>query len=802
MTATDSTTKKSFFISYLCYKLFRNKNLLIISALFSVLCIPLFSVCMSICIEMVNATIENQNFDTLHNTKMFGDIDMIMAAGFVIAAASAAVVLILAFVTVNSMFSYNLKKCDADMYLSLPLTTTQRFFSDLLTGGIVSVLPMTISGAISAVIMSVTGIGADEGFTTTYLNVLSSGDYESEINIAMQQIFSRTNNILYRELPQIITYAFIAMTAVLVFTYLFCVLINSFTGKMSDYIVYTIIAMAALSVIVTTIVGTAIMMVTEAASSEELSSALMFASPAGMIFAFILSIVNSFGENVFVISESKGVYSAVRNDNIDIFCTFNTRNVIIMILVFAVLIVLAYVVTRLRKAEKTGSHFVFELPYHIISLSIVCALLCIAIGTSPVMIDSTLYMTFMICIAISAIVYFFAEITHGRKINKIWQSLLRYVGAILGTLLLCTVIRQTDIFGLERYVPSTDGIKSVEMSTKKAFSDNGNSDYYTINFKNTDNISAITKYHSFIINNGCAHRYSDYGVEPGNDNYYVRFVYKMKDGRMITRSLSIIVDQKAYGEYAKTLYDMRYVFSKTDEYTEKIKNIGTSAERIDFYTRNGNSYGRLLNNDLNDKLISAIENDYKSGRNTGKLAAVVKIKANSDIGEYMSLEIREDCSETLAILNDETNSVSYKKALIDDAKKELENYNNNKDNEYDTDGSYASYVSSLYTIYSMYNANDNYIYFNYSNVSVSSAKHTTVTCEFAESESVSELEKLFVMYDYYTDGLLADMDYVILCETGHDNSFGGAYFAPHENRKRVADLIYSIRKEFNIPIEE
>ena len=751
---------------------------------------------------MVNATIENQNFDTLHNTKMFGDIDMIMAAGFVIAAASAAVVLILAFVTVNSMFSYNLKKCDADMYLSLPLTTTQRFFSDLLTGGIVSVLPMTISGAISAVIMSVTGIGADEGFTTLYLNTLSSGDYESEINIAMQQIFSRTNNILYRELPQIITYAFIAMTAVLIFTYLFCVLINSFTGKMSDYIVYTIIAMAALSVIVTTIVGTAIMMVTEAASSEELSSAVMFASPAGMIFAFILSIVNSFGENVFAISESKGVYSAVRNDNIDIFCTFNTRNVIIMILVFAVLIVLAYVVTRLRKAEKTGSHFAFELPYHIISLSIVCALLCIAIGTSPVMIDSTLYMTFMICIAISAIVYFFAEITHGRKINKIWQSLLRYVGAILGTLLLCTVIRQTDIFGLERYVPATDGIKSVEISSKKAYSDNGNSDYYTINFKNTDNISAITKYHSFIVNNGCAHRYSDYGVEPGNDNYYVRFVYKMKDGRMITRSLSIIVDQKAYGEYAKTLYDMRYVFSKTDEYTENIKNIGASAERIDFYTRNGNSYGRLLNDDLNDKLISAIENDYKSGRNTGKLAAVVKIKANSNIGEYMSLEIREDCSETLAILNDETNSVSYKKALIDDAKKELENYNNNKDNEYDTDGSYASYVPSLYTIYDMYNANDNYIYFNYSNVSVSSAKHTTVTCEFAESESVSELEKLFVMYDYYTDGLLADMDYVILCETGHDNSFGGAYFAPHENRKRVADLIYSIRKEFNIPIEQ
>ena len=317
-----------------------------------------------------------------------------------------------------------------------------------------------------------------------------------------------------------------------------------------------------------------------------------------------------------------------------------------------------------------------------------------------------------------------------------------------------------------------------------------------------DSISAITKYHSFIVNNGCAHRYSDYGVEPGKDHSYVRLVYKMKDGRMITRSLRIIVDQKAYGEYAKTLYDMRYVFSKTDEYTEKIKNIGASAEKIDFYTRNGNSYGRLLNNDLNDKLISAIENDYKSGRNTGKLAAVVEIKANSDISKSVSVEIRENCSETLALLNDETNSVSYKKALIDDAKKELENYRKNKENEYDDDGSYARNALSMYTIYDTDTNLDTYVLLNYSNIQVSSAKHTTVTCEFAESESVSELEKLFVMYDYYTDGLLADADYLIVDNSEFRDSFGGAYIAPHENRKRVADLIYSIRKEYNIPIEQ
>lgn len=68
----------------------------------------------------------------------------------------------------------------------------------------------------------------------------------------------------------------------------------------------------------------------------------------------------------------------------------------------------------------------------------------------------------------------------------------------------------------------------------------------------------------------------------------------------------------------------------------------------------------------------------------------------------------------------------------------------------------------MYTIYDTDTNLDTYVLLNYPNIQVSSAKHTTVTCEFAESESVSELEKLFVMYDYYTDGLLADADYLIV----------------------------------------
>ena len=809
MTAACSTTKKNFFISYLCYKLFRNKNLLIISALFSALCIPLFSICMSICIGMVNSAVANSEFDPQKIYDMQNNIDTISLVGFSVALVSALIVVVLTFVIVNSTFSYNLKKCDSDMYLSLPLTTSQRFFGDLLTGTVISILPMAICGAVSSAIVSASGIGIDAGFTTTYLNAVGSGNMDNEINIAIQGLFSKTNNIIYRELPELVTYIFLALTVTLIFMYLFCVLINSFTGKTTDYIVYTIIAVAAVSAIVVSICGMALNRVTDSMSNEEFSSVFMFASPAGMAFAFLSSFLSSFKDGIYTIEETDGVYSALQTDRYNMYSVFNTRNIIIMIIVFAVCLGLAYLATRLRKAEKTGSHFVFELPYHIISLSVIFAVFSFAAIDDVVLVGDNARMTVIVCVIISAVVYFFIELTHGRKFKKIWQSLLRYVGTILCTLLVCNAVKSVDIFGLEHYVPVADNVKSVGISTSKLYSDCGNLYDYTVNFSDKEIIKAITDYHSFITDNEYAYCNNNYAASrspKGNhasDNSSIKLSYELYDGRIVTRRFGIEVDEQNYGDYAKALYDMRCAISKTDEYVRTV----TSKEplQIKFFTKTGDIYGRMLNEDMNNKVLSAIGNDYKAGRNTGKLVAIAALMYSpSDESYYdgINIEIRENCTETLALLNNEANSVSLKQSTIETAKEELKNYM--ESDEYSEEDGYKNYLSYLYSVTDLTKseaANVGYVN-SYVYIAGIGHKTTNVTCDYADSQSVSELEKQFIMYDYYTDGLLADMDYVILCETGHDNSFGGAYFAPRDNSKRVADLIYSIRKEFNIPIEQ
>lgn len=802
MTATGSTIKKSFFINYFRYKLKKNKNLFIISVLFSALCIPLFAICMSICIGMVNTLASKENIEVTQIDDLFSSIDTVASAGLIISAISAAIVLLLILVIINSVFSYNLKKCDADMYLSLPLTASQRFFGDFLAGAVIGILPMTVFGGLSAAFTSVSGINIIPKMTDIYLGAVNNVNDSSGIGRSLQGMFSRTNNIVCRGLPEVITYIFIALTVVLVFTYLFCVLVNSFVGRTSDYLVYTLIAVAAVSVIVASFSSMAVNRVTNSMSNEEFCSAFMFASPVGMAFSLLASFIYSFNEPVYSLKETDGVPAIVENERYNMFSVFNIRNIVVIILIFALLLILAYVLTRFRKAEKTGSHFVYELPYHIISLSVICAIFCIDAGTNPYNINTMT--TDMVCVVISAVVYFFTELTHGRKFKKMWQSLLRYVGAIAGTLLLCTVVKNVDVFGLEHYIPSVDNIKSVEISTNKAYSDNGNSTFYTAAFKDKEIITAIEEYHSFIVGNGYAFCNSAIMNErfAGTDNSTVRFIYELKDGRTVTRDFNISVNYSNYGDYAKALYDMRYTLSKTDEYIDSI--VKWEPDDIKFFTRTGDFYGRKLNENVNGKLLTAIENDYKAGRNTGKLMAVTTLDTTSDYlySGSISVEIRENCTETLAVLNDEANSVSLKQSVISTAKEELKAYMESED--YDgEENPYFDHIAFIYSIKDLTSSQGAYTDYIERNIFIIGAdvKSTNIYCDYAESESITELEKLFVMYDYYTDGLISNVDYVI-SDVGDWRTFGGAYYSLPENKKLVLDLLTSIRKEFNIPIEQ
>ena len=128
MTAQNLTSKKSYFGSYIRYRIFKNKNLLILSFVFSAMYMLLFTGCMMFCTGFVNDFINSGAITEEGVSKTMGTVDVVKVTGEVILAISAVVLFILTIVVSNVMFSYNLKKCDGDMYLPLPLTTTQRIF--------------------------------------------------------------------------------------------------------------------------------------------------------------------------------------------------------------------------------------------------------------------------------------------------------------------------------------------------------------------------------------------------------------------------------------------------------------------------------------------------------------------------------------------------------------------------------------------------------------------------------------------------------------------------------------------------
>lgn len=414
MTAQNSTSKKSYFGSYIRYRIFKNKNLLILSFVFSAMYILLFTGCMMFCTGFVNDFINSGAVTEEGVSKTMGTVDVVMTTGKIITAISAAVLFILTIVVSNVMFSYNLKKCDGDMYLPLPLTTTQRFFADLISGSVICVLPLLLTGIVSTAMAALSGVT----LTSKIDEMLDKSG--SILNI--QELHAATNKMLFKDIVGVAGYMLIASVIVLLLVYAFCVMVNACAGRTADSVIYSLLGMIVVALFMAAGISIVMGRVTSYLTNEEMFSLAMLAAPLGTVFSFVRS---------FAAGNSYDVYDSIL-DRHDVFTVFSLRNMTVIVLIFVIYLGLAYLATRLRKAEKTGSPFVFELPYHIITLGLVMSAIAWITGVTGLNSHNTT--SFVTSIVITAILYFFAELTHGRKFRKMWQSLIRYVCAVIGSL--------------------------------------------------------------------------------------------------------------------------------------------------------------------------------------------------------------------------------------------------------------------------------------------------------------------------------------------------------------------------------
>ncbi|MCR5718017.1 MAG: ABC transporter permease [Oscillospiraceae bacterium] len=362
------------------------------------------------------------------------------------------------FAAINSFIETH-KKTKVDMLYALPLTGTQRFFSDYAGGCIMYIVPYMI-----AVLL---GWGVIFGLSPFVL-------WENDQEFASFGEFMG-------EIVKIYALATLGLFFLMLLYYSLSVLVTVCCGTLFESI-YTNILLNGL---IPGTVALIIALVTNDLSFEfEYTWQIIgFMSPIGGLIYLMLLIS---GEITDTISPSSYQFAAVQTTSHDMIPSY-LRWIFAIFLLTAVLTAGAWLLYKRRKAEDVGKPFIYTAAYYVMLTLATVAVLC-AMRTGvfgPVLIAS-------------AIGYFIMEVIRKRGFKRFWLSVITYVATVglsIGGYFLLTA---TGCFGRVNYVPASVGVSSVRVEFHA--DDNIYRTYdYVLEYTDRDVISEVTKFHRDLI---------------------------------------------------------------------------------------------------------------------------------------------------------------------------------------------------------------------------------------------------------------------------------------------------------------
>ena len=455
---------------------------------------------------------------------------------FIPAFATAIAIIIGIFIAFNT-FSYLYKKSNVDMYMPLPLTTRQRFFSDFLAGVTCYIGPFLVSGVISMILSFI-------------VQPLYQNKYIDKYGYS--QFF---NNIPYT-MFKLILFGSIIMLSL----YILTILVITLCGNIFEGVLYTVLVNAVIPLSI--LMGGKLLFgnLYGIDSTDSISALLYRSSPAG--------------SGICLFSYFKdGTHGS---DSI-----IYTFWMIPYLILTAVLFGLAYLLFKKRKAEQVGKPIVFKAFYH--------AILTVIIFTiSSVFVIKAGYDDFkhivIPMIITTAIFYLIFEVAINRGFKKIWQGGIRYAVTIASIIAIVIIANKTEGFGSVYKLPDTHDVASVSTDYTGAYgqglNDIYNSSYMT--FKDKKVIQDFIDFHSDVLEehkkNGTDDSIRNYCSENEEiqDHFDVTIIYNLKNGSKITR----------YYFVDKELYKKLFSVDLSDEYMNKIAGS---------YTKFSNNFGKELN---------------------------------------------------------------------------------------------------------------------------------------------------------------------------------------------------------------
>lgn len=543
MTATTSTTK-GFFGKRFLSDIVENKKILIVNFVLELLGLPVVSI-----IALIFAGLE-QRRDTLSSVefeRQYMYLYLLLIPFLLIAIGTILISLMLGFVIALFHFNYLYRKSVVDMHYSLPLSNTQRFFADYLSGLGIYLVPVIIS-----VILSFMILGAGSMF-------VDLSDYWSIIPSVIKAGF-------------IVIVGMILLYTLSVFSIVFCgSTFEAIFGILAlNVMIPSTIACVWLAVINTSTYGMV---------GENIFSSPIFTStsPLGAVVFFFMYFFNS------VDSDASSFYN-----------TMYIRWMAITLVVIVLYLLVAFLLYKLRKAESVSKPYVYKSFFYIVCTMAVFCIMSLFISNGVNVIPA---------IVLCAVGWFIIEVITRRGFKKFWTAPIGFTAAVLGVFIICGICELTDGFGASRRVPSALSVDSVTIEFNGNVLNCGEND---IEFRDKNVIKAVTEFNKEAVDRHF--NYDNYKYKPIKDvddeydyydSVYVEITYQTLYGSTVMREyvvMSSMLDKVTEAillsdEYAKYTADNiaisvinRYNAGYYYDYDQAIKNSKKGGE-IEIYNR-------------------------------------------------------------------------------------------------------------------------------------------------------------------------------------------------------------------------
>lgn len=534
----------------------QNRKFAIVISVLSLLGIPL-----AMGAVMISGYLES--LDNKRNTDMYYGFES--GPYIAIGAFCAGIAVFMGMFCAIRAFEEEWNKTRVDMLYALPLNGTQRFFSNYLGGFAMYAVPYIVSVLIGWIIMLI------------MLPLISS-------NFETWQAEELNEFYLYYFLGSLGLFVLMCMY------YTIAAVCASCCGTLFENIYTNLL----LNTLIPGTFAAVIAVVTDAVNGLDFDYSWEFigyTSPIGGLIYLCYILIEKGIDTMDFSDYSDGYAGYGGSAETSGLIPAYLRWIVVILLLTAGLLVLAWKLYQHRKAEHVGKPFIYIWIYYVIITAVTVCILCISAAEDDAIFAVILF---------SAIVYFIMEVIRKRGFKKFWVSIVTYIVTVAVAIGGFFLTVSTECFGRTKYIPALATVTSAEISFNEH---NGRSAYYRLTYKDKDTIQKIQEFHKNYFKNhdtleknlnALCKEYHYNLIYEGYDSYtdtyseqdYTKFYTDDEDDEDIyyncfyTTDLTInyhtiagITIHRSYSVYPDEYFDLLKICIGTEPYTQANGNL-------------------------------------------------------------------------------------------------------------------------------------------------------------------------------------------------------------------------------------